>query len=249
MAENFDTWNATVGFVTMYITDKITGVIALLTAYINAAVADWASNKASQNVDMRNGDTDHKVVNLGDPTDPKDAINKQYLDTSVLDTLNWSRFWPVTYPYMNGLRIREVGEPEDANDATTKAWVETKIAAIEIPYNYVYNGFEKFRSVPYTFYYELPNATDLSPGNSRVFTIELGVSFEILAFAYPEFNSTAMFAKSNTNLYGIVLVGGSPYKDISDTWVIDILMFNVGPTVMPYTVKPFMHLAVNFLLV
>jgi len=82
-------------------------VSGLLTPRLSRLIID-------ANLDMKGW----KIVNLGEPTDPGDAVTKNYVDTSPVSL---SRLQANTNLDMRGYKIVNLGEPTEPGDAATFA--------------------------------------------------------------------------------------------------------------------------------
>ena len=68
----------------------------------------------------------HRIINLKDPVNLRDAVNKKYADQYkthfTLEATNLSVIKPIT---MQSNKITNLGQPTDDNDAATKLYVDT----------------------------------------------------------------------------------------------------------------------------
>ena len=77
------------------------------------------------NIDM----TDHKVVNLGDPTYGQDAATMRYVDNYATylnnNKVNWTGGTMTGLLNMGSFKITNVGDPENDKDVVNKKYVDT----------------------------------------------------------------------------------------------------------------------------
>ena len=79
---------------------------------------------SNSDLDMDN----HKIKDMAQPTDDKDAVNKHYVDHNFLNRLTPNALGGELD--MRGHKIIVLGNPSNPNDASTKAYVDTEIAKI-----------------------------------------------------------------------------------------------------------------------
>ncbi|MCY7362721.1 MAG: hypothetical protein LH629_11750, partial [Ignavibacteria bacterium] len=102
-----------------------TGIVSLDTSHFltipkaTPIIVNQTGEDMTGNLDMKN----NKITNIGDPTDPKDAVNKGFVD----DSFKIPRSNPLN---MNGHKITNVGYPTDEKDLASKKYVDTIIPKI-----------------------------------------------------------------------------------------------------------------------
>ena len=71
----------------------------------------------------------YKIIKLGTPTDPKDAVNKLYVDSNLLNLLprDGSRGMLKDFN-INNDAMKNLKDPVDKKDAANKEYVDTKAA-------------------------------------------------------------------------------------------------------------------------
>jgi len=103
--------------------NKMTG-----TLLINAQLSVNNVSHFSNNLNVHN----NKIVNLNDPTDDYDAVNKKYLTTKLgeLSIPNTSNYLIKTGDVMTGGNLTLFNEPQNNKHATTKYYVDTSLSAV-----------------------------------------------------------------------------------------------------------------------
>ena len=98
----------------------------------------------------------HKIENLPDPVDEKDAVNKKYID-GIVENLTLKQglirenggFNLVdSYINMNFNNIRNVGLPKDEADAVPRSFVDSEISTVK---KWVYNQFNELNQLVSVF--------------------------------------------------------------------------------------------------
>lgn len=104
-------------------TNKMSG-----TLLVNTQLSVTDVSHFSNNLNVHN----NKIVNLNDPTDDYDAVNKKYVTTKIgeLSIPNTANFLVKSGDTMTGGNLTLFNEPQDAKHATTKYYVDTSLSAV-----------------------------------------------------------------------------------------------------------------------
>ena len=74
----------------------------------------------------------YKITDLGDPTDLKDAANKEYVDSEI-QKIDLDSLLPITKDFnVNNFHIKNLKEPKDDTDAANKEYVDDEIQKSEL---------------------------------------------------------------------------------------------------------------------
>ena len=154
--------NTGAGYVAMGTTQLLSVPYAL---YANSAASTTPQNLTSV-LNAGNSANNTKIINLGDPVNPKDAVNKEYVDAQILLLQNYINTLPVTdidgntylpvticnqtwtksnlnvSHYRNGDLIPQVTDPTAWANLTTGAWCYYDNDALNGPvYGKLYNWY------------------------------------------------------------------------------------------------------------
>lgn len=150
------------GYVNMGTTQLLSVPYAL---YSNSSASSTPQNLTSV-LNAGNSANNTKIINLGDPVNPKDAVNKDYVDAQILILQNYINTLPVTdidgntylpvticgktwtksnlnvSHYSDGTPIPQVTDPTAWNNLTTGAWCyNNNDSANEPVYGKLYNWY------------------------------------------------------------------------------------------------------------
>lgn len=82
------------------------------------------------NAMLRNGDTwdarGFQIKDVADPTDPTDAVNKEYLEAEAIVKNSNDTYW-----VGQGLPIKNIGEPTDNSDVATKQYADNNFMRLD----------------------------------------------------------------------------------------------------------------------